>query len=146
MSHLSVEQIRFFNAHHVAHLATVDSNKQPHVVPTCFALLDNHCYLSIDEKPKKVGPAELKRVRNIKINPSVALVIDRYSNDWSRLGYLLVQGRARVLENGREHALAVQLLKERYKPYQSMDLEARPIIAIDITNVVSWGNLSITND
>src|SRR5213076_2604807 len=50
--------------------------------------------------PKRVAPERLRRIRNILENPRVALVIDRYSDDWSELAYLLIQGTATLLPPG----------------------------------------------
>ena len=57
------------------------------VVPVCYAFDGNHFYTPIDEKPKSVAAGDLKRVRNIKANSRVALVIDHYSEDWSELKF-----------------------------------------------------------
>lgn len=107
----------------------------------CFALLGQRIYIPIDEKPKRAAPLELKRVRNIRENPPVALVVDRYDEDWSKLGYVLVQGTATLLESGEEHRRAIGLLRERYPQYRSMALEGRPVIAIQVERVTAWGDL-----
>ena len=87
---LSASELRFIERRRVAHLATADATGRPHVVPVCFAHLDGRFYIAIDEKPKR--SLRLKRLRNIEENPQVALVFDRYDDDWSRLGWVLVQG------------------------------------------------------
>ena len=38
---------------------------------------------------------ELKRIRNIRENAKVSVVIDRYDEDWSELRYVIIQGEAR---------------------------------------------------
>ena len=97
----SDDQVRFTESQRVAHLATADANGRPHVVPVCFAYLNRRIYIAIDEKPKR--SLRLKRLRNIEENPRVALVLDRYDEDWSRLAWVLVQGTAAVLDRGPEH-------------------------------------------
>ncbi len=73
----------------------------------------------------------------------MALVVDQYDDDWSRLAYVLVQGRAEVLHaDDAEHAWAVSLVRARYLQYQSMALELRPVIAIRPSKIVAWGTLS----
>jgi nitroimidazol reductase NimA-like FMN-containing flavoprotein (pyridoxamine 5'-phosphate oxidase superfamily) len=62
-------------------------------------------------------------------------------DDWSRLGFVLVRGRARILANGDEHRRAIDSLREKYVQYRAMALEERPVIAIDIERVTSWGQL-----
>ena len=143
MSPLTPEQARFLLSRRVAHLATAGPNAGPHVVPVCFALGGDRCYIAIDEKPKRSAPGQLKRLRNIAANPSVALVADRYDDDWSRLGYVLLHGRAQVLEGGPEHAEALRLLRQRYAPYRTMELERRPVIAIAIERATAWGDLTV---
>jgi len=136
----SAEELRFTDSQRVAHLATADANGRPHVVPVCFASLDGRIYIAIDEKPKR--SLRLKRLRNIEENPQVALVLDRYDEDWSRLAWVLVQGTAAVLDGGPERAQAIAALRERYPQYRSMALEERPAIAITVERVSSWGDLS----
>jgi len=143
MDVLTVAQWHFLAAQRVAHLATADANGVPHVVPVCFALADARCYIAIDEKPKRAGALALKRARNILARPEVSLVADQYDEEWSRLGYVLLHGRAEVLEGGPEHAKAVELLRGRYVQYRSMGLDTRPIIAITPHRAVSWGSLAV---
>ena len=111
------------------------------MTPVCYAVAGRRVYVAIDEKPKRSAPLGLKRVRNILENPRVSLVVDRYVDDWSRLGYVLLRGLAEVLEGGEEHRRAVDALRRRYPQYLSMALEERPIIAIQVGGVVGWGNL-----
>jgi PPOX class probable F420-dependent enzyme len=139
---LSPEQIAFLVRQRVARLATADGAGEPHVVPVCFAYTAGGIYVALDEKPKDVPPARLKRVRNILQNPSVAFVADRYAEDWSLLAFVMVRGRARLLEPGsREHADAVRLLRGKYHQYERMGLEENPVIAIRSERVASWGAL-----
>ncbi len=77
---------RFLEHHRVAHLATADREGAPHVVPVCFAVAGGALYITIDEKPKRPPAAGLKRLRNIAENPAVAVVVDRYDEDWTRIG------------------------------------------------------------
>jgi coenzyme F420-0:L-glutamate ligase / coenzyme F420-1:gamma-L-glutamate ligase len=132
----------FLERRRVAHLATADPAGRPHVVPVCFALGDDVAYIVLDLKPKRGAPGRLKRVRNILANPRAALVADVYDDaDWSRLGFVLVTGPARLLTEGAEHARALALLRRRYRQYQAMPLEERPVIALALEHVASWGAL-----
>ena len=135
----SAEQVRFTESQRVAHLATADANGRPHVVPVCFAYLNRRIYIAIDEKPKR--SLRLKRLRNIEENPRVALVLDRYDEDWSRLAWVLVQGTAAVLDRGPEHGRALTALREKYPQYLEMALEGRPVISVTAERVSSWGEL-----
>ena len=132
---------RFIRSARVAHLATADVDGVPHVIPICFVFDGKYFYSSIDEKPKRTAPQKLKRLRNIAENPWVSLVIDRYDEDWSRLGYALVFGKARILSSGAKHDKAVQLLRKKYPQYRRMAIDRRPIICIATARVRCWGGL-----
>jgi PPOX class probable F420-dependent enzyme len=139
---LSHEQSAFLVRQRVARLATADGAGEPHIVPVCFAYSGDGIYVALDEKPKDVQPKRLKRVRNILENPHVALVTDRYAEDWSLLAFVMVRGRAMLLEPGaRDHAAAVRLLRGKYHQYERMRIEENPVIAIRPERVASWGAL-----
>jgi PPOX class probable F420-dependent enzyme len=137
---LTEAEATFVNSQRVARLATANAEGNPHVIPVCYAFDGMRFYLPLDEKPKRVSESKLRRVRNIEVRHEVALVIDQYDDDWSRLGYVLVQGRAELLPPGdTAHAQALLLLRERYVQYKTMALEKYPVIAITSERVVSWG-------
>ena len=125
----------------VAHLATADSAGQPLVIPICFVFDGNHIYSPIDEKPKRIAPRKLKRLQNIEKNSRVSLVIDRWDEDWQKLAYILVSGKARVVLSGQRHRKAVSLLRRKYRQYRSMTIDQRPMIVIRPRDVKVWGNL-----
>jgi coenzyme F420-0:L-glutamate ligase / coenzyme F420-1:gamma-L-glutamate ligase len=136
------EQTAFLVRQRVARLATADAAGKPHAVPVCFALARNSIFIALDEKPKQVPASDLKRVRNILENPEVALTADRYAEDWSLLGFVMVRGRAELLEpDTGEHAAAVRLLRGKYHQYETMRIEKSPVIAIRPERAVSWGAL-----
>jgi PPOX class probable F420-dependent enzyme len=112
------------------------------VVPVCFAYTPGSIYIALDEKPKDVPPTYLKRVRNILENPQVALVADRYAEDWDLLAFVMVRGQAKLVEPGtEEHAAAVRLLRGKYHQYERMKIEENPIISIRPERAASWGAL-----
>jgi PPOX class probable F420-dependent enzyme len=131
----------FIESQRVGRLATVDEHGRPHAVPVCFALDGDIVYSAIDEKPKRAG-AKLRRLRNIEAQPQVQLLVDIYDDaDWSRLRYVQLRGRARIIDAGDEHVRAIALLRGRYAQYEAMALEERPVIAIDVERVVEWHGL-----
>ena len=83
----------------------------------------------------------LKRVRNILSNPNVALVLDHYEEDWSRLWYVLVTGTARLLRRGAEQQHAIAALREKYPQYITMDIDENPVIKVTPKKIISWGNV-----
>lgn len=138
---LNEHQRRFVDSRRIGHLATADAGGAPHVLPVCFAISESAAYITIDEKPKG-DPHRLKRLRNIAENPATALVVDRYDEDWSRLGWVMLRGPAQILDRGIEHDSAQEMLRARYPQYRAMQLTELPVIAIRIERVASWGDLS----
>lgn len=122
----------------VAHLATADKSGQPHVIPICFVFDGKHFYSPIDEKPKRAAPNKLKRLKNIQENPKVGLVIDHYDEDWRKLAYVLVIGKARIVQGGEKHREAVGRLRRKYPQYRSMAIDRRPLIVITPIRSRSW--------
>jgi coenzyme F420-0:L-glutamate ligase / coenzyme F420-1:gamma-L-glutamate ligase len=139
MTHFTPNQLAFLQSQRAGRLATASSNGAPHVIPVCYACDGASVYIALDTKPKRVAPERLRRIRNILENPRVALVIDRYSDDWSELAYLLIQGTAALIPPGEaEHSRAVTMLHERYVQYLAMPIEQQPVIAIRPAKVVAW--------
>ena len=128
-------------------LATVPADGPPRLVPICFVLLEGDAsaiYTPLDEKPKSVAdPRDLERVRDIVANPTVALLVDQWSEDWSWIGWLRLEGRASLVEPGSDavHGAAVDALRAKYPQYTTHRLEQRPMIRIVIDRTRSWGNL-----
>ena len=139
---LSEVQARFLAGRRVGHLATADTRAVPHLVPVCFAVNESALYITIDQKPKGDARA-LKRLRNIAENPVAAFVADRWDEDWTRLGWVMLRGPAEILADGAEHDRAQALLRSRYPQYRRMELEDLPVIAVRIERVTSWGDLSV---
>lgn len=139
---LTPQAAAFLASRRVGRLATAGADGQPQVVPICYVLDGASLLLALDEKPKRVDARDLRRVRNIQANPKVAVVVDDYSEDWSRLAFVLAHGAGRLVEPGEPaHAPAVALLRTKYPQYQAMALEERPLIQITLTRVVAWGAL-----
>ena len=128
----------FIRNHRVARLATISPEGKPHLVPVVYAYDGSHVFVALDEKPKRVAPGQLQRVRNISANPNVSLLIDDYAEDWTQLAWVRLDGLAEVLPEGRAHAEALRLLREKYAQYQSMNLEERPLIQITIKLRTHW--------
>jgi PPOX class probable F420-dependent enzyme len=140
---LSDGERKFLAHQRIAHLATADKHAVPHVVPVCFAILDRMLYITIDEKPKRRSGIALKRLRNIAENPAVAVVVDRYDEDWGRLGWVMLHGRAEILVDGTEHRDAQALLRSRYPQFRAMQIASCPVIAVRVERTASWGDLSV---
>lgn len=139
---LSEHQARFLASRRVGHLATADARATPHLTPVCFVVSEGALYITIDQKPKGDVWA-LKRLRNILENPHAAFVADRWDEDWTRLGWVMLRGPAEILAGGAEHDRAQALLRSRYPQYREMELDGLPVIALRIERVTSWGDLSV---
>lgn len=129
----------------VGHLATCTKDGRPHVVPICFVFDGKLIYSSLDEKPKRVIPRDLRRVKNIIANPWISLVVDLYSENWQELQYVIVQGVAGIVHRGSEHEYAIRLLREKYPQYLSMRLEERPIVRIKPSRIIAWMATSLAS-
>lgn len=119
----------------VAHLATVGAEGKPHLVPITFAVDGDAIYFAVDAKPKRT--TNLRRLRNIAANPSVAVLVDHYDDDWRRLWWVRVDGRALVLAAGPEAERAIDLLAERYVQYRTAR-PLGPVVAITIDSITGW--------
>jgi PPOX class probable F420-dependent enzyme len=126
---------RHFTSSRVAHLATVDHDGRPHVVPIVFALEADTIYFAVDRKPKRT--TNLKRLRNIAGNPHVAVLVDHYDDEWTSLWWARADGTASVLDPGPDADRALALLAERYAQYRSQP-PAGPVVAIAVERWSGW--------
>ena len=131
----------FITSRRVARLATADASGRPHAVPICYAFDGSSIYSAIDLKPKRVGARQLKRVRNLLENPRVAVIIDDYSEDWSALAYVLIQGTAEMMPEGEARDLAVAMLRDKYPQYGELLPDGAPVLQITPASIRAWGSL-----
>jgi coenzyme F420-0:L-glutamate ligase/coenzyme F420-1:gamma-L-glutamate ligase len=151
---LTGQEHAFVAAARRAVLATLRPDGEPRLMPVCFVLADEPddlgrplIYSPIDEKPKQsADPRRLGRVQDLLVLPSVTLLVDRWSEDWTRLGWIRLSGRGQLLEpgprEGAEHRDAVVALRTKYAQYEGHALEARPIIRMSIDRVQRWGDVA----
>src|SRR2546423_14134667 len=123
----------------VGHLAPSDG-LTPAVVPVCFVLLGETLYHAIDGKPKSAPPGQLRGVKNVRANPRAALLIDHYGEDWRRLWYVLLGGKARLVHAGPEQQRANGALRRKYPQYRTtVTLPAGALgIAIEVGRLRHW--------
>jgi PPOX class probable F420-dependent enzyme len=131
-----------FAAARVARLATASAGGVPHVVPVTFAVRDDAIVTAVDAKPKRTRA--LKRVANIRANPRVSLLVDEYSDDWSRLWWARADGVASVLDGGDLHDRMLRLLAERYEQYRSSQ-PAGPVIVVAVERWSGWSAQTAPN-
>jgi PPOX class probable F420-dependent enzyme len=125
-----------FAAERSARLATADASGRPHLVPIVFAVDGDAVYHAVDSKPKRTRA--LRRLRNVMENPRVALLADRYDDDWSHLWWVRADGVGRVVELGDPVAeRALELLAARYEQYRAAR-PGGPVIAIQVEKWSGW--------
>lgn len=129
------EARRRFGGARVARLATVGADGSPHLVPVVFALDGDALYFAVDHKPKRT--ADLRRLRNIRADDRVSLLVDHYTDDWSALWWARADGTARIVEDDASRARPLRLLREKYAPYRTWPPEG-PVVAITVTRWSGW--------
>jgi PPOX class probable F420-dependent enzyme len=123
----------------VARLATTDPDGRPHLVPIVFALDGDTLYSAVDRKPKR--SRTLRRIENARARPDVTVLVDHYDEDWERLWWIRLRGRARVLDDGGERERALALLAEKYPQYRDAPPDGA-VLAVDIDEVRTWSATS----
>ena len=119
----------------VGRLATVTPDGRLHLVPICFALAGDVLYSAVDDKPKRSG--RLQRFENVRAHPEVAVLVDHYGEDWTRLWWVRLRGRARVLASGSEADTALKLLADKYEQYRERPPVA-PVLAVAVEEWRGW--------
>ncbi|TMC69203.1 MAG: TIGR03668 family PPOX class F420-dependent oxidoreductase [Chloroflexi bacterium] len=119
----------------VARLATAGADGRPHIVPICYALDGDTLYFAVDAKPKRT--TNLKRLRNIGANPAVSILVDHYEDDWARLWWIRLDGRARIVTDDAERERALALLAQRYPQYRTAK-PGGPVVAVAIDGMNGW--------
>ena len=133
---LTAEDARaLFAGQRVARLATVRPDGRPHLVAICFACAGDTVYSAVDAKPKRTQ--ELARLANIAAEPRVAILADHYEDDWARLWWVRVDGRARIVDDPAERTRALDLLAARYRQYRDQPPEG-PVLAVDAGRWSGW--------
>jgi PPOX class probable F420-dependent enzyme len=139
MSAIPATLAGFISEARVGHLGTADAAGQPLVVPICYAFDGESLFSAVDAKPKR-STAGLRRIRNIRENASVSVVIDHYEEDWTRLRYVIIQGEAQLLTDGSDFSRGVDLLRAKYPQYRTLglDRDAGLMIRVKPAKVTQW--------
>ena len=129
MTKFTGAETRFMEKNEIARLATVSANGMPHVVPVSYIFKENTFLIAVDY--------ETKKLRNIRRNRKVALVVDGLSPNSA----VMVQGHAEILEKGPEFAEAYELFHVRFSwvradPWKEGEA---PFIRIKPATKASWG-------
>ena len=119
----------------VARLATVRRDGHPHVVPVCFVITEDVVYSAVDGKPKR--HRHLQRLSNVRATGTASLLVDEYDEDWSRLWWVRLDGRARLVDDTAEAERAIHALSDKYPQYRDQP-PSGPVLAIDVQRWVGW--------
>jgi PPOX class probable F420-dependent enzyme len=119
----------------VGHLSTVGADGRPHVVPVCFSLVDQVAYSAVDHKPKR--STRLRRIANVTATGHACLLVDHYSEDWSALWWVRLDGHGRVVDDPREQEHALAGLRAKYRQYGELS-PTGPVLAVDVTRWSGW--------
>ena len=119
----------------VARLATVSGAGEPHTVPITFVLNEDTLFFVVDSKPKST--MDLRRLRNIRENPLVSVLVDHYSDDWDALWWVRADGRAEIWEDEQLRAAPVSLLSRKYPQYREQ-VPVGPVVAITVESLSGW--------
>ena len=123
-----------FGAGRVARLATTNEDGTPHLVPVVFALVGDVVWTAVDAKPKST--TALRRLDNVRAHPTVSLLVDAYSNDWSTLWWVRADGTATILDV-EDAAVGLGALIVKYPQYQEQRPPG-PVLRIDVARWASW--------
>jgi PPOX class probable F420-dependent enzyme len=119
----------------VARLATVGADLRPHLVPVCFVLDGDTVYSAVDRKPKRT--TRLRRVHNLLATGSACLLVDSYSDDWSSLWWVRLDGVGRVADEAAEAQRALAALLAKYEQYAD-EPPVGPVLAISVQRWTGW--------
>jgi PPOX class probable F420-dependent enzyme len=119
----------------VARLATLDPDGRANQVPFTFVLAGDTVYSGVDRKPKT--SSRLRRLANVERDPRVTVLVDHYEDDWSRIWWVRLRGRGRVLEEGPDRERAIRLLAEKYQQYRAAPPPG-PVLAVDVEEWRGW--------
>jgi PPOX class probable F420-dependent enzyme len=122
----------------VAHLATVGADGRPDLVPITFALDADTVFSAVDHKAKRTRA--LARLANIERDPRVTVLVDHYDENWSKLWWCRLRGDAQTVTEGAEFNRGLEVLTEKYEPYQRTRLRG-PVIVIHVTHWLGWAAL-----
>jgi PPOX class probable F420-dependent enzyme len=142
---LDPRELAFLATSRRAFLATVDAKGRARAFPVCFVVDDDQVVIPLDDKPKSIDDKHgLARVRDIERQPEVTLLVEHWDEDWSKLGWLRLNGHATLIEPDEVSLVfprIVERLRAKYPQYATHDLESSPMILLNVERAVSWGAL-----
>ncbi len=129
---LTKAQAKMLEWERVARVATVGGG-MPHLVPVCHVVVGGKLYFGSGRRGRKV--------RNVRANARLALTVDVYSDDWSQITGVMVQGTGRVIERGPRFRRLRRRLYAKYPQYPreaALGESDSVIVELTPTHVFSW--------
>ena len=102
-----------------------------YAVPVVFVVDGEEILMPLDDKPK--SGKQLKRVQNIEANGAATLLFERWDEDWTQLGWVMLRGTARIEERDILESLA-----ERYPQYRTMEVGGGDRVIVLVPERVTW--------
>ena len=123
------KEIAFLEKRDLCRMATVSKDCTPHVIPVMYAMDGERVVVAVDYGTKKL--------KNLKDNPKVSLVVDEYEPNMA----VFIQGMCTILERGPEYLRLLDILFKKFEFYREHPWGEgeSPIITITPLKVVSWG-------
>jgi nitroimidazol reductase NimA-like FMN-containing flavoprotein (pyridoxamine 5'-phosphate oxidase superfamily) len=111
MVQISEKHARFLRYMRVARLATFDGERI-HIVPICPVYDGDVFYMGTHARTRKV--------RNLRRDSRATLLVDQYSEDWTRHAAVMMDGTVEVIEDGAAFAKGKALLEAKYPQYPQL--------------------------
>ncbi len=121
----------FVGAARVCRIAAVRPDRTPHLIPVC-PVFDGEATLYVDIGRRYTTAEALAK------NPSIAVLIDEYDDDWSRLRAVLLRCRAEAIK-GPEKERAWEMLRTKFPQYKEIGWEPRLTLALRVQDWRQWG-------
>jgi len=108
----------------VCRIATVRPNGEPHVIPVC-PVFDGDATVYVDLDPRSATAAALRA------NPRIAVLIDDYHDDWSKLRKVLLRCTAEPV-SGAEQDAAWARIRQKFPQHATIDWSPRLTVALRV--------------
>ncbi len=122
---------QFVAAARVCRIASVRPDGEPHAIPVC-PVFDGESTVYVD-----IG-SRYTTAEAYRANPRVAVLIDEYDDDWSRLKGVLLRC-TREEATGEERDRAWAMIREKFPAYKPIGWKPRLTLALRIYDWRQWG-------
>ncbi len=122
---------QFIAVARVCRIATVRPDGTPHLIPVC-PVFDGEATVYVD-----IG-RRYTTAEDLRASPNIAVLIDEYSDDWSKLRAVLLRCRAEPIEGeGKERAW--EMIRAKLPAYEGIGWKPRLTLALRVYDWRQWG-------